>query len=208
MIPGINAGAGLGSMLGGIFGNMGWKNPSDAGMSYLDKISGTLSPYLDPYASAGKSALGTAQEQYSRLLNDPTGLMKQFGSQFQQSPGYQWQVGQATDAANRAAQAGGMVGSPMEQQQLASTVGGLANQDYYNFLNKALGLYGQGLGGMQNIAGMGLQAGTSMGEDLAQALMSQAQMAYAGQNTANQHQGGLWGSLGGLAGGLAGLAFL
>jgi hypothetical protein len=198
---GFQSGMGLGSMLGGLFGNSKWKNPADAGMGYLNQIPGAMSPYLDPYASAGRNALGPLQQQYMQLMNNPGGMMNQMGAGFQQSPGYQFNVNQATNAANRAAQAGGMVGSPQEQQSLASNVSGLANQDYYNYLNKAMGLYGQGLQGEQGMANMGLQAGTTMANNLAQALMSQSNMAYAGQQNDNQHQGGFWSSLGGMLGG-------
>lgn len=175
----------------GLFGGgNSWTNPADAAMPYLDQIKGQMSKYLDPYFNAGKSALDMTQGQYGKLINDPTFMMNQIGKGYQASPGYQWQVGQATNAANNAAQAGGMVGSPQEQQELAGTVNGLANQDYYNYLNQALGQYQQGLGGMQDISHMGLNAGTSMAENLAQMLMSMANMSYAGAQNSNMHGGG------------------
>ena len=70
------------------------------------------------------------------MVNDPNALYSKFGQGFQQSPGYKFQVDQATNAANSAASAGGMLGTPAEQQQLAGTVGGLANQDFYNYMNQ------------------------------------------------------------------------
>ncbi len=194
-------------------------NPADAGMGYLDQIDGKLNPLYSPWMSAGTQALGNMQtqagqltgglpalqEQYNNLMQNPGAMMKQFGAGFQQSPGYQFQVTQALGAANRAASAGGMLGSPQEQQQVGSVVNNLANQDFYNYLNNVKGLYGTGLSGNQNlygmglntlngIAGMGLNATTNYGDALTNALMSQAQLAYAGQANANQQLGSMIGA--------------
>lgn len=186
----------LGAGLGGMFG--GQKNPSDAAMPYLNQIPGQVGQYLNPYISAGASALPNLQQQYGALMNP--NFINQMGQSFQQSPGYQFQVNQATGAANRAAAAGGMLGSPQEQQNLAGSVTGMANQDYYNWLNHAMNAYGMGLQGEQGLAGMGLNASGMMSQDMMDQLMSQANLAYAGQQNQNQMQGGNWGAL--LGGGL------
>lgn len=194
-------GSALGDFLGaGLnwWGGSQMQNPANAGMPYLNQIS----QYFQPYWNAGNQALGALQGQYGQLLNNPGAVMNRMGQGFQQSPGYQFQVNQALGAANRAGAAGGMAGSPMEQQNIAGTVNQMANQDYYNYLNHVTGLYGQGLQGEQGIAGMGLNAG----EDLAQALMSQAQMAYSGMANQNQMTGGMFGGIGSMLG--AGLGAL
>jgi hypothetical protein len=202
-------------------------NPADGAMPYLNQIGGMLPQYFQPWMNAGKQALPQLQQQYGSLLgqgsqlqneygqmaSDPTGVMNRMGSTFQQSPGYQFQANQAMGAANRAASAGGMIGTPAEQQSIASTVGGLANQDYYNYLNHGMSMMGQGLQGASNLYGMGLQgeqqlagmgydASKSLGEDLSSALMSQAQLAYSGQSDVNQGRFGMLGSVMGAGGGL------
>jgi hypothetical protein len=206
---GMNYG-GLGDLFGaglGALGMAGYKNPANAGMGYLNQLPGILQQYLGPYSQAGMGALPILQQQYGNLLNNPTGVMNQIGSTYQQSPGYQWQVNQATGAANRAAAAGGMAGSPMEQQQLAGTVDQLANQDYYNYLSHGLSQYGMGLSGMQGLGQMGLQASTGLGEDLSTAAEAQAQMAYAGAANQNQATQGSLGGIGGLlSGGMQAMA--
>lgn len=200
------AGAGglFGSMLGG---GMSFQNPSDAANPYLDQITGKVSPYFQPYINAGQQALPQLQQQYGQMISDPTAMMRQIGSGYQASPGYQWQVDQATKAANQAGAAGGMLGSPQEQQQLAGTVGNLANQDYYNYLNQGLGQYNQGLSGMGNMAQLGYGAGKDLSSIINDQMTNQAQLAYAGQNSANQSKGGMFGGMGGLLGGAAGFAF-
>lgn len=202
--PQMNGWGGMGDLLGA--GLLGWgmgnyQNPADAGMPYLNQIGQMLPGYFNPWINAGKSALPQLQQQYGQLLNNPGGVMNRMGAGFQQSPGYQFQTQQALNAANRAAAAGGMAGSPMEQQNIAGTVNQMANQDYYNYLNRAMGLYDQGLSGMNDMSHMGLSASSNLGEDLASALMSQAQLAYAGAANQNQAQQGSMGGIGGLLSG-------
>jgi len=127
----------------------GYQGPTPG--SYLEQIPDILKKYMG---------------QYQGMMEDPTGIMSKFGSKFQASPGYQYQLGQGQQAIGQAAAAGGMAGSPMQQQQSAQMAEGLANQDYYNFLNKALGLYGTGAQGYGQL-----------GEDLSRNLMSQASLA-------------------------------
>ena len=186
----------LGSGLAGMFGNE--KNPANSGMPYLNQIPGMAQGNFNPYIQAGQGAMGTLQQQYGQLMNP--NFINNMGQNFQQSPGYQFGVNQATGAANRAAAAGGMVGSPQEQQNLAGSITGMANQDYYNWMNHAMGAYGQGLQGEQGLAQMGYGASGQLSQEMQDALMSQANLAYTGQQNQNQTQGNNWGSL--LSGGL------
>lgn len=191
---GANSLASLGAGIAGLF-----NNPGDSALNYLDKFQGQVTPWFNPYIDAGKLALPQLQEQYGNLINNPTAMMNQIGSSYKASPGYQWQVNQATNAANRAGAASGMAGSPMEQQKLAQTVTGLANQDYYNYMNQGLNQYQQGLAGLSGLAGYGLNAGTSLADVLQRNAQAQSQAAYAG--TANDDMG-----IGSLIGGIGAIA--
>lgn len=197
-----------------------------------NSLMGNL-PQLQGQYNSLLGGLPGLQSQYNQMSQNPGDFINNIGKGFQQSPGYQFQVDQATNAANRAGAAGGMLGSPMEQHELANSVSGLANQDYYNWLNQALSqhsqglsgqqdLYGMGLNGINNLYGMGLQgnqnlygmgltgmnnlgqmgfnASNSMAENLAQALMSQANMQAMGANAQNQSNSQ---NTGGMLGGLA-----
>lgn len=232
-------------------------NAADAGMPYLNQISGMANQAYSPYMQAGQQAMGQLQGQYGQLtgtlpglqgqlsslqgqlpglqtqygnlMNNPGGTVNQIGSSFHQSPGFNFQVNQAQNAANQAAAAGGMLGSPQHQQNIAGTVNNLANQDYYNYLNTAMGAYGQGLQGSQGLYNQGLGGGMGMYSQglqgleglnrmgygatnnyanmIANQLGSQASLGYAGQANQNQAQGGMMGNLMGL-GGTALAAFL
>ncbi|MFA6080761.1 MAG: hypothetical protein WC753_04795 [Candidatus Gracilibacteria bacterium] len=191
----------LGGGLGSLFG--GGDNPYDAGKSYYNKIPDTIKPYFDPYISAGKDAMGQVQGQYGNLINDPNAMYNKLGSGYQQSPGYQWQVGQGMNAVNNAAAAGGMLGTPQHQQNAAQMTQGIANQDFNNYLGHMLGLYGSGLSGMSGINQMGYNASTGLAGLLGSNLMNQGNMAISSQAAQNQSQGSQFGNI---IGGLGTLA--
>jgi hypothetical protein len=191
------------------FGGGSAQNPADIGMQYLNQIAPTITPYYQPYIDAGQQSLDSLMREYGSLMNDPSARMNQIGSSFQQSPGYGFQYDQGMNAANAAASAGGMAGTPAHQQQASTMANNLANQDYYNYLNNATGYYNQGLGGMSGINQMGYGASNELAQSLMSALMSQGGMGYNGQENQNaqqQQQGNnLMGTLGGIAGGLTSL---
>lgn len=151
-----------GSLLGGRGALQGQYNNL---MGMLPQLQGQYNSLL--------GGLPGLQSQYGQMSQNPGDFINQIGKGFQQSPGFQFQVDQATNAANRAAAAGGMLGSPMEQHELANSVNGMANKDYYNWLNQALnqhtqglagqqGLYNMGLNGINNLYGMGLQGNANL----------------------------------------------
>jgi hypothetical protein len=172
-------------------------------MPYMNQGANSLGQYYNPYIQAGQQSLGQSQQQYGNLINNPTGMMNQIGSQYHQSPGYQWQLNQGEQAANNAAAAGGMAGSPQHQLYAADIANNLANQDYYNYMGMGLGQYGMGLEGLNSLNQLGYGAANDMATNYAQMLENQAQLAYSGQINQNQSEGGMFGSLLGAAGTIA-----
>jgi len=147
---------------------------------YLSEIPGIISPHYKPFEEAGFRSIPTLEQQYGALINNPEMLLNQIGGGHRASPGYKFKTEEAIKAANQAAAAGGMLGSPSHQQSLAKTVTGLADQDYYNYLQNALGLFGAGLGGFGNLNQIGYNAASSLGEDLGNVQMNKANLAHAG----------------------------
>lgn len=194
------------SWLSNLFGG-NKNNPANAAMPYLNQIPGRTAPYLQPYAQAGQNALSPLQDQYSKLLSDPGALMNQFGKSYQQSPGMNFAIQQALQGAGHAAAAHGMAHSPEHEQQNMQLAHDIANQDYNNYMNNMLHLYGAGLSGQQGMAQMGQQSGMSMADMIAQTLAQQANLGFRGQQEQNSMHNSFLGGLGRLGGAaLGGLA--
>lgn len=173
----------------------GREDPSKDAMEYLHRIPGDISKYYDPYINAGTQSLPILQNQFNELLNSPGGMVNRIGQGFQQSPGFKFALNQALQGAGHAAAAGGMAGSPMHEQQNMEIATQLGNQDYYNWLNKSLGLYGMGLEGERGLAAGGLQAGSSMADQIAQMLAAKAKLSYESALQENQATSGNIGNL-------------
>lgn len=195
-LGGAFAGGLIPGLLSGLFGGDSGPDP----MSYLSQIPDAVKPYIEPYTKSGESALGPLAEQYGQLMQDPSAVMNKIGASYKQSPGFQFALNQALQGAGHSAATGGMAGSPMAQQQAEQIGTKLGQQDYYNYLQKAMGMYGQGLQGMQGLAGMGLEGARGLTDDIAQALAAEAQARQAEQASHNQGIGGMLGGIGSIIG--------
>lgn len=182
-------GAGIGSMLAP------WDNPAEAAMPYLNQIPDVLKGYYTPYIEAGSRALPTLESTYGNLLTNPGGTLNTIGAGFKKSPGFDFALKTALNSANNKYGASGMSLSPEHTQYNMGLATNLANQDFYNWLTNAMGLYGKGLAGEENLYGKGFEASTGLADNLASILALQSKLGYEGANAENQHEGGGWGSL-------------
>lgn len=113
----------------------------------------TLQNETAPYRAAGTKALGDLQTQMPDLT-------RQFTQQdFQQNPGYQFQLQQGQQAIQNSALAkGGFSGATMKSLDNYSQ--GLANTDYQQALNNFTGSQQQRYNMLSGVAGMGVGANT------------------------------------------------
>lgn len=184
---------GLGTSVAGLLGLT--HNPADKALDSLNEIPKELLPYFSGYMNAGKSALGGLLPQLQSISQDPGAFYNRLGSGYQQSPGYQFQVNQAQKSLNNLAANTGYLGTPEEQQAMAQTVNGLANQDYNQYIGHLLGLYNTGLNGLTNVANLGYHAASDYGTDLADNELSKAMLAFKGQQNQNSDMGSLVGGI-------------
>ncbi len=180
----------MGAQMGGMMGSAmaPWNNPSEAANKRLGQMGQTLSPYYTPYMNYGAEAF----QHPGQGIND-------IGANYHQSPGFQFALQQALQAGQHSANAGGMAGSPQNQQQQMGIATGLANQDYNNYLQNALSL-------QQGAGGIGSNMANQMGSMMGQNLTNMGAYDYEGANAQNQHGSGM-GGLGGALGGAAGMYF-
>jgi hypothetical protein len=169
-------------------------SPANAANSYFQQIPSTITPYYQPYVNAGNQALPQLQNEYNTMMYDPNQIISRIGSGYQESPGYQWSYDEAMKAANNAAAAGGMLGTPQSQQESAELATNLANQDYYNYLNHGMNIYNQGVSGTSDLNQMGYKASTDLAENLARELMSQGRLSYVDQISRNKNTSDLVGA--------------
>lgn len=199
-----------------------YTNPDDQASQDLSQIPSQIQPVYQPYMTAGNQSLTALSNQiasllgggqqlqgaYGSMISNPGGYVNSIGQNYQQSPGYQYQVDQGEQAVGNAAASGGYVGSPQEQQYMANTTEGIANQDFNNYLDHTMkilqmginggqSMYNTGFGGLQDVSHLGYSAANEYAQAIAQSLMQQANLSFASTVNQNQHNMGM---LGGLAG--------
>lgn len=157
-----------------------YQDPTKDAMQSMDQIPGLLKDYYEPYAQMGQH---------------PGQSYNQMGQDFQQSPGFQFALQQALGAGKNAAAAGGMLGSPMHQQDAMQTATNLGNQDYYNWMNGAQGQQQMGYGATNELA-----------QSLSNTLMGKANLQYSGAAAKNQRRDAMIGQLLGAFSSLGGAA--
>ncbi len=171
------------------------KNPADSANQYLNQIPDVLKQYFQPYMQQGQQAGQQLTGQYNQMTTNPGELYSQLGQGYKESPGYQFRLKQALQAGQNASAAGGMLGTPQDQQQQSGIAEGLAGQDFDQYIQHILGLFGAGQQGQQQLQQQGFQAGTGLGENLGNVLGTQGQYAFGGQAGQNSNRSNNWSNL-------------
>jgi hypothetical protein len=92
---------------------------------------------LLPYTQAGYPTLQAQQDLLG--LNGPDAAATAMGN-FQQSPGYQWQLGQGLRSIDAGNAAKGILRSGATEKAEMTYGEGLANQDFSNYYNRLMGI--------------------------------------------------------------------
>jgi hypothetical protein len=151
------------SAAAGIAGGIMQKNAVDKGASQArDALAAgqqTATNQLSPWTTTGVPA----NQQESDLL----GLNGQPAADaamatYQQSPGYQWQLGQGVRAVNASAAANEMTRSGATMKALDTFGQGLANTDFGSYWNRLQQLSSGGLDAAKGIAGVATGTATNV----------------------------------------------
>ena len=135
------------------------KRGQDQAQAALQQGRDIATNQLSPWATTGQPA----NQQQSDLL----GLNGQPAadaamSTFQQSPGYQWQLGQGLRAVDAGAASQGILRSGATIKGEETFGQGLANQDFGNYWNRLQQLSSGGLSAATGIANAGVGVGTNI----------------------------------------------
>lgn len=186
----------------GLFDFLG-SDPSKAANKYLNKIPGKANEIYNPYIQAGQRQLGGLEGQFEQMMNDPASFVNKIGEGYKKSPGFDFALKQALQGSGNAMAAGGMAGSPMHEQANMELATNLANQDFNQWLQTALGQHKEGLEGSQDLYHGGMSASDALMRMLQDTYGSQASNAFAGTQSRNNRTMGGLGALAGLGMGAA-----
>lgn len=187
---------GLGGALGGFLGKM---FGGGDGSEYSGQIPGIYKKYLGPYAAMGGELIPGLEQGYKGMM-DPGAFLGKMGAGFKEDPGYQFNLHQSLGAANQAAAAGGMAGSPMAQQQAGQVASNMANQQYQQYVHNAMGAYEGGLGGLGGLERQGFEGAGDLASGLSNYLQNQANQKLAQQQKSQNEWGSMFGAAGSFLG--------
>jgi len=211
LLSGLGSLGGLGNLIGGIGTAIGGAsgvlnkqkprdNPSYAAQQYLNQIPGTITPYFRPYIEQGQQYLPSLGNTFTELITDPAATYSRLSQGYQASPGYKLRLQEALKSAENASAAGGTLGTPLHQETAARIGERIAGEDFENYLNHLLGLYGGGLTGEERIVNRGYESGSRLAENLGSLLGTQAGYGYTGKAGEQQSKAQNWANLvGGLS---------
>lgn len=165
------------------------ENATAAQLSMFNTTQSNLAPYM----KSGTNAL-------SNLNAAMPGLTTPFSAtQYQQSPGYAWQMGQGIDAVQNSASAAGGIGGGNTLKALTQYGQGLANTDYQQAYTNYMGQQQQTYNMLSGLANSGQNAAAGLGgisanvgQSVGQNMIGAGNALAAGQiGSANAATGGI-----------------
>lgn len=172
---------GLGSAVGSKLLNpsKGYKK----GQGQLDKYFNQSQQYLQPYNQNAHAAYGNLNQSIQKLLN-PSQLHDEFLSNYNQSEASQMAQARAMEQGNRAAASTGVLGSTPHLQALQAGANEIGAQDQQNYIQQMIQQYMAGVGHLENIYGVGANAGVAQANNAMNMGGESANLAF-GRNNAN-----------------------
>ncbi len=155
------------------------KNPASAANPYLSQIPGVGQQYYSPYVQQGQEAGSQLRGEYQKQLK-PAEFLSSLQSQYEPSDQYKFNQEELMRGMRSLTGAGGYRESPEAAKQYGQRARQLLSEDEQRYLQNALGIYQQGIGGLQDVYGKGASASSALADYLGSALGQQAGMAYRG----------------------------
>lgn len=166
---------------------------------------------LNGYFNRGNQAGEASYNAYNRDINDPNYMQDKIAGGYQQSPYQKMLLDQVTKRLNYNSANSGMMGSGAANRALMQELNAQTGQFQNEYIQRGLGLYGQGLKGMDTLGGYGLEAAKTQA-DLAQEAaggqmkgkMSENETGDRNRASNTQRGSNMWGTALGAAGGIVG----
>jgi hypothetical protein len=183
---------------------LGQKNPADKGLPYLNQVGPMAQQNLNPYISQGQQAGNTANNEYNKLVSNPTAFLDDLFSNYSMTEGFKNRKKEALGTAQHAAAAGGYAGGLGDQKYQMELADALDSEDMQRWYQNVLPLYGMGLQGLQGQEAQGFNATTDLTGILGNTLGSQATLAFQGQQQKNKGYMDFYNMLSGILGNKSG----
>lgn len=165
--------------------NLGMReDPQKEANKYLDQIPGIGKQYYNPFIESGQKAGGILEGEYGKQL-DPTSFIDQIMQHYSMSKGAEYEQDKLGRGIGATAAAGGFAGTPEHQRQYGEMADKIMSGDMQQYLQNALGVYGGGISGEQDLYGKGYQASGSLADLLGGNLSSQAGLGFQSASQTN-----------------------
>lgn len=187
------ASAAIGAV-GSIFGGSSQSSSADASAQVQQNIFNQTQQNLQPYMTAGSSALGNLQSLLG--IGGSSDWASNAMKQLQQSPGYQFQFNQGLNALDASAASRGMLLSGAQQKDVTQYGQGFAQNAWNSYLAQISNMANMGQNAAANLGGIGAQSGANIGSSMMAAGQGQANMWGGVANAVNQGLGYFAGSYG------------
>ena len=166
------------SMLSELFGGGNKNSPMDSANKYLNQIPGQAHNTYDPYITQGQESGKNAHNAYEEMLNDPQGFINKIMNGYKESDQYKYQSNKIGGALSNTAAAGGIAGTPLDQQNQGEVLQGLLSADQQQWLQNILGRYDTGLKGEEGEATRGYDSSGKLNDIINGTSASQAGLAF------------------------------
>lgn len=190
--PGAMIGGSIGSGIGGHFNQRSQdrraQQTEGQTRQYLNDINGIGKQYLEPYIGQGMEAGNMANDEYSRLLQDPQSFVNAILASYKPSEGYQFKENHLRRGAANTAAAGGFAGTQYDTDNQSALINALLSDDMQQYFNNVSGAYGTGLSGKENVAGRGFNASSNLADFLGSNASQQAGLTYKAGNERNANR--------------------
>lgn len=134
-----------------------YKDPGKAADPYLNQIEQQTQQSMQPYTSM--SNIGPQlQQQYGQMAMNPVQNMEGIRSQYKQTPGHKRALYDAMMAANNAAASGGMIGTPLHQEQMMETAAAINDPYEREWTRDAMAQQRYGMQGQQGLFNQSMDA--------------------------------------------------
>ncbi len=163
-------------------------DPQKEANKYLTQIPGVGAKYYNPYIEGGNRAGASLEGEYGKMTNDPTSFIDEIMKHYNLSKGATYARDELGRGIGATAAAGGFAGTPEHQKEYGEMADKIMSGDMQQFLQNALGVYGTGLTGEQDVYNKGFTASGNMADLLGGNLSSQAGLGFqnASQNNASR----------------------